>query len=169
MILNKVSLKQSFYQFTFISLLTLSSTLSFAGVYKWVDAQGNIHYGQQRPAGTQSESMDVQMHAPVSASTYQKTGSEKSDEQTGEQTDEKQDGTQPKPEIAEKTVEKKETAAEKKRRLSACAKARKSSATMSSQGRVRSKDKDGNINYLSQQQKEAKIKQYKSLIAKHCQ
>ena len=40
---------------------------------------------------------------------------------------------------------------------------------MGSQGRVRSKDKEGNISYLSQQQKEAKIKQHKRLIAKHCQ
>ena len=169
MILNRVTLKQSFHQFTFISLLTLSSTLCFAGVYKWVDAEGNIHYGQQRPAGTQSESMNVQMHAPVNSSTYNKPGSEKPDGQIGDQTGEKEGGTQPKPETAEKPVEKKETATEKKRRLTACAKARKSLATMSSQGRVRSKDKEGNINYLSQQQKEAKIKNHKSLIAKHCQ
>ena len=173
MILNRVTLKQSFHQMTFISLLTLSSTLCFAGVYKWVDGEGNIHYGQQRPADTQSESMDVQMHAPVSSSTYQKPGSEKPDDQAGDQkndqTGKQEDGTQQKPQTAEEPVEKKETAAEKQRRLTACAKARKTLATMSSQGRVRSKDKEGNISYLSQEQKEAKIKQHKRLIAKHCQ
>ncbi|RDH81273.1 MAG: hypothetical protein DIZ80_14300 [endosymbiont of Galathealinum brachiosum] len=164
MILNRETLKLSFHQITFISLLTLSSTLCFAGIYKWVDAEGNTHYGQQRPADAQSESMNVQMHAPVNQSTYQKSGAEKSDDQTGTQ----EDGAEQKQETTAKPEEKKETSAEKQRRLATCAKARKSLAAMSSQGRVRSKDKDGNITYLSQQQKDAKIKKHKNLVAKHC-
>lgn len=164
MILNREALKLSFHQITVIGLLTLSSTLCIAGVYKWVDAEGNIHYGQQRPANTQSESMNVQMHAPVNTSTYHKPGAEKSDDQAEKQ----EDGTEQKQETDAKPEEKKVTPAEKQRRLAACTKARRSLSTMSSQGRIRSKDKDGNITYMSQQQKEAKIKQHKSLIAKHC-
>lgn len=152
--------------------VVFSSSLCFAGIYKWVDEQGNTHYGQQRPSNTSVKKMDVQMHAPGDDSSYKRPG----------QKDPEDDPDNPKDpdapdEEAKKADEKKaekppekpaESAAEKKNRLAACAQARKSLATMQAAGRVRSKDKDGNINYLSDEQKNSRMKTTRDLIAKRC-
>jgi len=137
----------------FISAISISS-YCYAGIYKWVDEEGNVHYGQQRPATTQSERMRIQHHAPDDSSTYKRPGSKEGEEKKAEEP------------AAEK--KKPETAAEKKRRLAVCAQAKKNLQTMQSVGRIRSKDKDGNASYISQEQKEAKIKQSRELISKHC-
>ncbi len=43
----------------------MAGTVS-AGVYKWTDAQGNVHYGDRRPAGA-AEEIDLPEAAPVPA------------------------------------------------------------------------------------------------------
>ncbi|MCW9046756.1 MAG: DUF4124 domain-containing protein [Gammaproteobacteria bacterium] len=165
MYINRETINQSIRQIALFSILSLICSQSIAGIYKWVDAEGNIHYGQQRPADATSEKMDVQQYAPRDTSSYTRPGSKTADENSdGVATDEADSKDLPPAEPKKKV----ETAAEKKRRLAACAQARKNLETMLSVGRVRSKDKDGNVTYMSQAQKEAKISQAKSLIAKHC-
>lgn len=134
---------------------------SNAEIYKWVDAEGNVHYGQQRPSDANAEKLDIQQE-PTTTFHSGKKDPVKPDASA-------QDGEK-KPEEDETTVEKEkpETPAEKKQRLEACAKARKSLATMESIGRIRSKDAEGNYTYLSQQQKEAQMKQARDLIKKTC-
>ena len=36
-----------------------------AGVYKWTDAQGNVHYGDRPPQGQAVQSMDVEQATPA--------------------------------------------------------------------------------------------------------
>lgn len=146
-------------QLAFGLSIILSSSLCFAGIYKWTDEQGNVHYGQEKPMNKSAEKMNVQMHAPRDASSYKRPGA-KDDSKTPE--------TEKKDETAEKQKKAPETAAEKKRRLAACAQARKNLATMKSSGRVRSKDKDGNTSYLSDEQKQARMKSTQDLVTKHC-
>lgn len=130
---------------------------SSAEIYKWVDAEGNVHYAQQRPNDADAEKLDIQQEP----TTTFRSGTNKpvKAEETA------QDGKQ-QPAVEEE--KKAETPAEKKQRLAACAKARKALTTMKSIGRIRSKDADGNYSYLSQQQKEAKMKQARDLIKKYC-
>lgn len=134
---------------------------SSAEIYKWVDAEGNVHYGQQRPNDANAEKLDIQQEPTTTFRSGTKE-SVKAEEtaQDGEQ--------QPAEEPAAQEEKKVETPAEKKQRLAACARAKKSLATMKSIGRIRSKDEDGNYSYLSQQQKEAKMKQARDLIKKYC-
>ena len=161
--LSRQTINQPIRQIALFCMLSLTCTLSIAGIYKWVDAEGNIHYGQQRPAGSSSEKMDVQQYAPRDTSSYKRPGSKTDDEDKTAN-----DETENKAEQPAEPEKKKETAAEKKRRLAACAQARNNLSKMQSIGRVRSKDKDGNVTYMSQQQKDAKMSQAKSLITKHC-
>ena len=51
-----------------ISTAVLSTTAQAAGMYKWTDEQGNVHYSQQRPQGKQYEKMKVDK-APRSSGT----------------------------------------------------------------------------------------------------
>lgn len=152
--------------------VVFSSSLCFAGIYKWVDEQGKTHYGQQRPSNTSVEKMDVQMHAPNDDSSYNRPGQKKTDEDPENPDDPNTPDSEDK-EADEKKAEKPpekppESAAAKKQRLAACAQARKTLATMQAAGRVRSKDKDGNINYLSDKQKNSRIKTTRDLITKRC-
>ena len=142
----------------FFSTFILSSTMSYAGIYKWVDEQGNVHYGQQRPTNTTSEKMNVQRYAPNDKSTYNRPGSQKDSKDTAKSS----------PADTAKPQKKPETRAEKKRRLAACEQARKSLQTMESVGRIRARDKDGNTTFLSQQQKEERMKQSREMLSKHC-
>ena len=161
--LNRETINLPIRQIALFCMLLLSCSISVAGIYKWVDEEGIIHYGQQRPADASSEKMDVQQYAPNDTSSYKRPGS-KTDEEGKTANDE----TEKKAEEPVEPEKKKETAAEKKRRLAACAKARNNLSKMQSIGRIRSKDKDGNVTYMSQKQKEARMSQTKSLIAKHC-
>ena len=42
-----------------VLLLVISPTLT-AEVYKWTDAEGNVHYGQSRPPGTDAEELEIE-------------------------------------------------------------------------------------------------------------
>ncbi len=147
---------------TLFILLFLGSTSCFAGIYKWVDKDGAVHYGQQRPQNTPSKSMDIQHYSPNGISNRKpaKQKENSSNKQAGTN-NEKAGGTK-------EPKKKKETKTEKKRRLAACDQARQNLATMKSIGRIRSRDKDGNTSYLSQKDKEAKMKKTRDLISKHC-
>lgn len=158
--LNREKINQSIRQIALFCILSLTCTISIGGIYKWVDAEGNIHYGQQRPTDSSSEKMEVDQYAPRETSSYKRPGA-KTDKDANNETEKK-------PEEPLKAEKKKETSAEKKRRLAACAQARNNLSKMQSIGRIRSKDKDGNVTYVSQKQKEAKMAQANSLIAKHC-
>lgn len=46
----------------FATLLTVS--WAKAGVFKWIDAQGNIHYSDKKPENQQSEEIEIKAHTP---------------------------------------------------------------------------------------------------------
>jgi len=148
-------------QIALICALALLSSGSFAGIYKWVDDDGTVHYGQQRPANAPSEKMQVQRYAPVDKSTYKRPS-------TSTQNTKNENSPAGKKAADAEPEKKKETKAEKKRRLAACDQARKNLAAMEAIGRIRSVDKDGNTTYLSQQQKEDRMSRNRDLISKHC-
>lgn len=156
---NETLIKQTF-RLAFGLAILFSSSLCMAGVYKWVDDQGNVHYGQQKPIDQSVKKMDVQMHAPRDTSSYNRAGSKNEEGEVDPDAKDKETEEEPK--------KKPETAAEKKRRLAACAQARNNLATMQASGQIRSKDKDGNVGYLSEPQKQARIKSTRDLVSKHC-
>jgi Domain of unknown function (DUF4124) len=63
------------------ALIGLTATQGFAAerVYKWVDAQGVVHYGQQPPAETRAEAITVQkgFSAPDPQATAEPTAEQK--------------------------------------------------------------------------------------------
>ena len=149
----------------FLSLITFYTSNINAGIYKWVDAQGNIHYGAQRPTNTDSKKLSIQHHAPEKSSSYDRPGAKKP--KTAEGDAEVKTGADKK--TSKDTPDyKAESKADKKRRLAACSQARKSMSKMATQGRVRTRDKEGNVNYMSDKQKQSRIKRAKELITKHC-
>jgi len=160
MILNNRNFKQLICKLAVCGSLTfMCGSVSVAGIYKWTDAEGNVHYGQQRPAGTSSEKMQVPQHAPIDKSSYKRPGQKSADEKTDKASADKK---------AEEPAEEKETKAEKKQRMANCEKVRKNLATMKSNSRIRSKDEDGNIRYLSDEEKQARMNKSQQALDKHC-
>lgn len=157
MTLNWLNINRFMRLLTLIGLFLLTSSTSIAGIYKWTDAEGNVHYGQQRPRDTSSEKMNVPKHAPANTSTYKRPGLDK-----------KTADSKAKADTEESSQETKETPAEKKQRLADCEKIRQNLATMESRGRVRSADKDGNLRFLSDEEKQARMAKSKNTLSKHC-
>ena len=48
----------------FLLLLGWTSLASASGVYKWVDEQGRVHYGERPPARMQAQEMQIKSPAP---------------------------------------------------------------------------------------------------------
>ncbi|VAW59647.1 hypothetical protein MNBD_GAMMA11-2274 [hydrothermal vent metagenome] len=161
MAINQANIIRLTQQVLFTTVF-LCSTLSYAGIYKWTDEQGNVHYGERRPTNATSEKMDVQRYAPESTSTYNRPGTQKGAK------DASAGANREKPADAPVDEKKPETRAEKKKRLETCAKAQKSLKTMEEVGRIRAVDKEGNTTFLSQQQKEERMRQSREMLSKHC-
>lgn len=142
-------------------LLSGYSAPAISNIYKWVDEEGKVHYSQQRPAATASEKMKINAHAPQDSSSYKRPSLNKESDDTA-----KADKADTKE--TDKDAPKVESAAEKKRRLAACTQARQQLATMQAKGQIRSRDKDGNTTYMSQEQKESRMKNIRDAIAKQC-
>lgn len=140
-----------------ISLLIATPFISSAAIYKWVDEEGNVNYSQEKPKETKSERMKVDTAPSIDRSTYKKPSTK-----TKEQTTEK---TSPDTKDAEKDKKKGKSA---KNNDSGCKAAKANLNTMRNSGRVRQKDKDGNVSYMSDEQKQARMKQEMDYIKNNC-
>jgi len=156
MTLNRLNFNRFLRQLIFISLLTLISSTSIAAIYKWTDAEGNVHYGQQRPKEAPSQRIKVPQYTPQNTSTYKRPALKTKDENAKKNAETPEE---------EKTTE---TAAEKKQRLKDCEQIRQNLSLMEARGRIRSQDKDGNTRYLSQEEKEARMAKSRKTLSKHC-
>ena len=118
--------------FFILSLITFSISSATAAVYKWVDEKGNVHYSEQRPKQTEAERIKLDKAPPPSSSSYKKPSLKtKEDENNKDKDDTKAESNNA--EIA-------------KQKQQLCAEARKDLELMQSTGRLRVKDKDGNVN-----------------------
>ena len=145
-----------------IALVALSSTATYAGVYKWTDEDGKTHYSQSRPeAGITSESLRLHGRKPQDSSKEYALDPDKK-ETASKEVEPKKDEQQA---AEQKNDEPKLSAKQSK---AACLSARKNLAQMKSSGRVRQKDAKGNISYLSDKQKQDQMKQAQKIIKKFC-
>ena len=141
-----------------IVLIALFPATAYTGAYKWTDKDGKIHYSQTRPSSDiKAESLRVHGRKPLDSSL--KKDADKKDTKTKEEKTDKQ---------KDKKAEKKDNKASRKESKAACLAARKNLAQMKSSGRIRQRDADGNINYLSEKQKQAAMKKEQQIIKNNC-
>ena len=138
--------------------LLVNTSAVASGIYKWVDEQGQVHYGEQ-PIGQDAEKMTIR--------TNETTTPRKID--TGESTEQKDGGEDQVDENGlkpwEKLVEKEIPAAEKRR---LCNEARSDIEAISSRGRMREIDAKGNYTYLSEEQRQQRLSAARSKQKKYC-
>ncbi len=131
-----------------------------AGIYKWTDENGNVHYGGQRPADTTSERMKIKSgETPYGEETTAKDNKDKAKLKPGEKKREKKAET-PKPPGPPKISKK-----EKKRR---CAAARQNLATIENRGRVRVTTEDGSSRHLTPKERDKRVAKERKEVSKNC-
>ena len=141
-----------------LSISMMFSAADAAGIYKWVDEDGKVHYSQTRPPEHEAEKMRVPTRAPENTSTY-KRPSLKTDKD--DESDDKSDQAGGAKQQADQGL-----SSEEKAKI--CARARKVLETLNSRGRVRQKDEQGNIVYMTEEQKQQRTQAEKDKIAKYC-
>ena len=147
-------------------VLLLWSVTAAAGVYKWVDDQGRVHYGD-RPHGQQAEQVDVKP-APASAPSSTPGPGEQATSDEDRQNKQQRLLDAYATERARKKAElekKKSDRAEKKRK---CTVAKDNLKRMKQAGRMFAYDKEGKRQYYSDDERSASLTQYQKQISKHC-
>jgi len=136
-----------------IAVLSLVSSYAFGAVYKWTDAEGNVHYGEQPPPQADAESVrppPPPANAPSPASVLEnlRKRSKTSDEARAKRAEEQQ-------EAAEKQAEREEN----------CRKAR---GNLDTYTRTRRIWRDGTVVRLTDEEWLRKIEEAKKHVAEFC-
>jgi hypothetical protein len=129
-----------------LTTMMIFASSAFAGLYKWVDDEGNVHYSQKRPVNKQFKRLKAPPAAPESAKPLYKSG--------------KKAGDTPNKAIAD------ETAKNKKIRAENCVKAKKSLTNYQVNRRMR--DKDGNVTRIDDKVRASQIKKAKEAMGNYC-
>lgn len=138
-------------------LLALSSPAMAGKIYKWIDAQGTTHYGEQPPEGRPATSINPVVAPPRPAAAPAPESPESPAENV---MDDEQKA------IDEKV--KADVAAQSAKIAENCTIFRTNLAQMENNPRVRI-EVDGEIRRLGEDERQAKIAEAKKLISENCQ
>lgn len=150
---------------TLLSLAIIAfalSNVSYSAVYKWVDENGQIHYGDKRqlPTNAETERLEIKTNTPE-PKPEPETDNKESSEEGEKKTEPPKDDPLSPPEPQEAPV-----SATEKNKL--CAQARSDLSVIQSRGQVRERDAQGNIVYLGEDQRQQRIAAAKRRVSKYC-
>jgi hypothetical protein len=146
----------------FLLAATLIPLAVTAGVYKWTDKEGNVHYGSQRPADATAERLKIKSSSQPYAD---KSVADDSKEDTKKDPDKAEEAEKPEAVAPEPPKEPKVSRKEKQAR---CQQARKSYDTIVSRGRVRVQLEDGSSRHMTDKERSKRLAQAKKNVAKYC-
>jgi hypothetical protein len=152
-----------------LSIITVLSGLliqanSVAGVYKWVDENGQVHYGAQ-PGNTGAERVTIRQNETTKPRTIK--SKEENAEQKKEGVDVEGKGEEKAPETPE-VKEPEEAKVPKKEKRQLCKQATGDIANISSRGRMREINKKGEYTYLSEKQRQKRLSAARKKQREYC-
>lgn len=128
-----------------LTMMMIFASSASAGLYKWIDNEGNVHYSQKRPVNQQFKRLKAPPPAPDTAKPLYKSG-------------------------APATESGKTAAAEatknKEIRAKNCAQAKKSLSNYQIHRRMR--DKDGNVTIIDDKERANQIENATKAISNYC-
>ena len=128
-----------------LTTMMIFAASASAGLYKWVDNEGNVHYSQKRPANQQFKKLKAPPPAPeTSKSLYQTSEPAKAASNTAAA----------------------ETAKNLKIRADNCEKAKKNLNNFQVHRRMR--DKEGNVTIIDDKVRASQIENAKKAISDYC-
>jgi ABC-type proline/glycine betaine transport system ATPase subunit len=128
-----------------LTTMMIFASSAFAGLYKWVDDEGNVHYSQKRPLNKQFKKIKAPAPAPVNNTPLYQTDSKQNEANDTTAT---------------------ETAKNNEARAKNCANAKKNLNAYQVYRRIR--DKDGNVKVIDDKEREKQIAQAKQAINDFC-
>jgi opacity protein-like surface antigen len=138
-------------------LLSLSTSVMAAQVYKWVDAQGVTHFGAQPPQGQQATSINVSVPQPKQA-------------QATPQTTPAAAATESNVDADQATIDKKvkaEVAANEAERKQYCQDARVNLSQLENNPRLRI-EVDGVVTRIDEDERQKRISDLRKSISENC-
>ena len=143
------------YFFILTMMLAFSSSLPAEILYKWKNQEGVTHFGAHPPTeATNVETVEVEHTA---------TDSETKSWQTIRQEQQTSDKTAADAASFDQALD-----SARKQKDTLCKQAKQARIDLESRHRVRLKQEDGSYRVLSQEEKEAQIKQAEEAIAEYC-
>lgn len=142
-----------------------------AGIYKWTDEQGKVHYGSQRPADAAAERLKINADPspysdPAEAEETDKDAKKESDKESKDEKKKEAEAKKRAEAEAAKAAEKPQISRKEKQKL--CAQARANVQTIESRGRVRVKDEAGNSRHLTDQERSKELAASRKNVSKYC-
>lgn len=129
-----------------LTTMMIFASSASAGLYKWVDNEGNVHYSQKRPANKQFKNIKAPPPAPTDSKPLYQSSKPATKASGGTAAD--------------------ETAKNQKIRADNCAKAKKNLNNFQIHRRIR--DKDGNVTVLDDKVRANNIENAKQAISNYC-
>jgi len=142
------------------SILALATATAQAAMYKWKDANGGIHYGSTPPAGASSTLIKKQQAPPHSPASSEATANPIKAEADRMQKM-REESQQQKAEIRQKKQR-------EKARKKHCKGAHRNLAELQRGGRHPTTMPDGEVKYLTPEEKRAMIDHANRFIAENC-
>ncbi|MBD9427620.1 DUF4124 domain-containing protein [Pseudomonas sp. PDM15] len=133
-------------------LLALSTGATAGQIYKWVDGQGNVHFGSQPPEGQDAATVNPNISQPKLAAppaAPQQESAEKAQEDANERV---------RKEVAEQEAELKNF----------CDNARYNLAQLQNNPRIRM-EIDGELRHLTEEERQERISTGEAALKKNCQ
>jgi len=138
------------------SLCLLLQTPSYAGVYKWLDQDGQVHYGDQ-PNKANAEKVTIRKNETTKPRAIKK------DEKDGENPEDKN-----KEKTTENPAEPEKPKISKKEKKRLCNEAKTDIASITSRGRTREINAKGEYSYLSEKQRQQRLTAAKKKQREFC-
>ena len=130
-------------------LLALSTTVSAGQIYKWVDAQGNVHFGSQPPEGQKAASVNPNISQPKSPTPAAVSPKDVEQEKLDKQA-------------------RKEAAKNDAERAAYCEHTRKDLAQLKANPRLRIEE-NGEVRRLTEEERQERISKSEASIKENCQ
>ena len=143
-------------------MLLGASQSAFAGkIYKWVDSEGKIHYGERPPAGN-GQQMRVPRNPPRGATPAPSATTGENKDAASKFLESVAAERKEKNEAADKAAKNKEIADKN------CSRARKNVATLKQGGRRYEMDEKGERKYMSEEDIQKRLKESEAMVKEWC-
>jgi hypothetical protein len=158
---DKISTRKTDLQIILMlaTCLLLTAT-SHAGVYKWTDENGNVHYGEQ-PGNTSAEQVEIRQNETTTPRAINKKEEDEAENTDGKNTD-KADAE------SEKWNAWQEVPPSKAEKQRLCQEGKNDYAAISGRGRMREINEKGEYIYLSEQERQQRLNAAKKKQQKYC-
>lgn len=149
----------------FIGLIFFVFTIAtnlHAEIYKWIDKDGNVQFGDKPGKDVQAEQVKIKESSPVSTDPESQKRREAEEKLLKVMVDDREQ------EEEEKRLAKEKTQKDKETRKRNCAQARDYKRTLDASGPIYDLDEEGNRVYLSEEENKAERQRAEEMVKQWC-